>query len=232
MFLLHESRKDWYLVTLVLLLSVGANLPQSLSDAFFINRQFLMIALALLVAVSLVRYLKFTLVLVVAILAIGANLPEQIAQELGVSKLYLILTLIVMVVMSLVNKKTKKLKTGLDKQDGAKSTHGATALFQAISHGREEAVEQLIRSGVNVNVRTVTGMTPLIFAASKGHTTIVRVLLDNKARLHAATGKGQTALDLAEAAGFLETAEVLRLAESSAANDDGQVPVEAAAPAA
>jgi hypothetical protein len=217
MFILQESRRDWYLVAMVLLLSIGANLPEQLTENIYINRQFLIVALAVLIAVSLVRYLKFALLLVVVILALGANLPEEIADEFGVNKTLLIFCLVLMVVTSFANKYLK-LDTGLNKKSGNSNLHGATALFKAISYGRTDAVEKLIESGVNVNVRTVTGITPLILAASKGYHDVVRVLLEHGARASTVGKDGKTAVVVAQEMGHTRIVELFR------ATDPGAVP--------
>lgn len=213
MFLLHESRKDWYLVALVLVLSVGANLPDDLTAEFLVNRQLLILALVGLVAVSLVRYLKFALLLVVVILTIGANLPEHIAREVGVDRTVLLLGLVFMVAISFANRYLK-LETGLNKKAGNTSLHGATALFKAISYGRVSAVETLLQNGVNVNVRTVSGITPLIMATTKGYGDIVKILLDHGARVTTVGRDGKTAADFAEELGYTRIIELFETAKS------------------
>lgn len=210
MLIFQESRRDWYLVVLVILLSVGANLPDFVAQRIYINKQFLILALIALVAVSLVRYLKFALLLVVVILTVGANLPEQIAEELGVDKSLLLLGLILMVAISFANK-ILKLDTGLQKPSGNTSLHGATALFKAISYGRVSAVENLLESGVNVNVKTVSGITPLIMAASKGYADIVKVLLDHGANPASRGKDGKTAREFAEELGYTRVVDMLHV---------------------
>lgn len=209
-----ESRKDWYLVVLVVLLAIGANLPTTITEKFYVNNNLLLAALAGIVVVSLVRYLKFTLLLVVVILAIGANLPGQLAAELGVDKHLFIVALGAMVCVSFANKYLK-LDTGLNKKTGSPAVHGATALFKAISYGRLSAAESLLQNGVNVNVRTVSQITPLILAASKGYTDIVKLLLDYGADPDVKGRGGMTALKFAESQGFTRVAELLERASRS-----------------
>jgi len=209
-----ESRKDWYLVVLVVLLAIGANLPGSITEKFYVNNNLLLMALAAIVVVSLVRYLKFTLLLVVVILAIGANLPGQLAEELGVDRNLLLLSLGAMVCISFANK-FLKLDPGLEKKSGSSATHGATALFKAISYGRLSAAESLLQNGVNVNVKTVSQITPLILAASKGYTDIVKLLLDYGADPEIKGRGNMTAIQFAEAQGFTRVAELLETAARS-----------------
>ncbi len=211
MYILRESSKDWFIVILVAVLAVGANAPQTWARFISIDQRYLLAGLIGIVGVALVRYLKFTLVLVVAILAMGANLPSELAAKFGVDTNILLLALVVMIVMSLANR-LMRLPTGTDKRQGAKSTHGAAALFNAVVNGRAATVEALITAGANVNVRTVNGTTPLMVAASKGYSDIVKILLDQGARQDVRKADGTTALSIAEKNGFTRTAELLRRA--------------------
>ena len=208
MFVFRETKSDWYLVGLVLLLSIGANLPDYIAQRIYINKEFLLLALLAMVAVSLVRYLKFAFLLVIVILTVGANLPEQIAEEIGVDKTLLLLGLILMIATSFANK-VLKLDTGLEKKSGNVSLHGATALFKAISYGRIAAVENLLENGVNVNVKTVSGITPLIMAATKGYADIVKLLLDHGAHPESIGKDGKTARQFAEELGYTRVVEMI-----------------------
>jgi len=210
-FILRESSRDWLFVGIVALLALGSNLPDELTQAFSIDKRYLLVGLMAIVGVSLVRYLKFSLILVVAILAMGANMPQDLAAKFGIDTNILLLALVAMIVMSLSNR-LLKLPTGLEKQQGAKSTHGAAALFNAIVNGRLATVEALIAAGANVNVRTVNGTTPVMVAASKGYSDIVKVLLDQGSDPGAKKSDGVTALAIAEHGGFSRTADVLRRA--------------------
>ncbi len=211
MFILRESSKDWVFVAVVAILAVGANLPDKWAELISVDQRYLMVGLMVLVGVSLVRYLKFSLLLIVAILAMGANMPQELAEKFGIETNILVLALVAMVVMSLSNR-LLKLPTGLEKKQGAKSTHGAAALFNAIVNGRLATVEALISVGANVNVRTVNGTTPVMVAASKGYSDIVKVLLDCGSDPNAKKSDGVTALAIAEHGGFSRTADVLRSA--------------------
>ena len=213
MFILRESSKDWLFVAVVALLAVGANLPEKWAQIVSIDQRYLLVGLMAIVGVSLVRYLKFSLVLVVAILALGANMPADIAAKFGIDTNILLLALVSMIVMSLSNR-LLKLPTGLEKQQGAKSTHGAAALFNAIVNGRLATVEALIAAGANVNVRTVNGTTPLMVAASKGYSDIVKLLIDHGADPRAKKSDGVSALAIAEHGGFTRTVDILRRAVS------------------
>lgn len=197
---------DIAVISMVLLMSIGANLPKDLAIA--IDQRYLMGGLIGVVAVSLVRYLKFTLVLVVAIMMIGANLPEKMAVELGVNTNIMMFALIVMVLVSLSNR-FFKLSTGLEQKKQSTSAHGASALFSAIAKGRMSTVKQLIEQGVSANLTTKEGYTPLIFAASKGFGDMVQLLLSNGANVNAKDKSGKSALDYSKAKGFNRVTEIL-----------------------
>ncbi len=213
MVVLKESSRDWGLVILVALLSVGANLPEHWTERLSIDRRYLLATLLGVVAVALVRYLKFTLILTIVILAVGANLPADIAGEFGVDPQIMMLALVAMVVISLSNK-FLKLPTGLEKTGRSQSVHGAAALFNAILKGRVAVVQTLLAQGANVNARTVSGKTPLMAAAYKGYSDIVQLLLENGADPNAHDAKGDTALKIAERNGYTRIADLLRYAST------------------
>ena len=188
----------------VALMSIGANLPAGMAARFGIDRRFLLGGL-----VALVRYLKFTLVLVVAILAVGANLPSDIAREFGVDRDIMMFALIAMVVVSLASR-FFKIPTGVEKKPKSSSRHGAVALFNAVAKGQMSVAQSLLKTGVNVNVRTIDGTTPLMAAAKKGYSDLAKILMDNGADVHARDSKGNTALSIALAGGYTRTAELLK----------------------
>jgi ankyrin repeat protein len=229
--ILKESSRDWGLVILVGLLSIGANLPTAWTDRLSIDRRYLLAGLIAVVGVALIRYLKFTLILVIALLAVGANLPADIAKEFGIDTQIAWLGLVAMVVISLSNK-LLKLPTGLEKTGRSKSAHGAAALFTAILKGRIAVVQSLIGQGVNVNVRTISGKTPLMAACYKGYSDIVQVLLENNADTNVKDSKSDTALKIATRAGYTRIVELLKKAgartEMAAATGATTTPVAAA----
>jgi ankyrin repeat protein len=212
--ILRESPRDWLLVAVVAVLSLGSNLPLAWTDAISLDRRYFLGGLIAVVGVALVRYLKITLLLVIVILAVGANLPEDVAKEFGVDPQIMLLGLVAMVVISLSNR-IFKLPTGLERSGRSKSVHGAAALFNSILKGRIAVVQSLLAQGVNVNVRTVTGKTPLMAAAYKGYSDIVQLLLDSGADPSVADHSGDTALKMAERGGFTRLADQIRKATRS-----------------
>jgi hypothetical protein len=211
MVLLRETPRDWLLVALVALLTIGANLPAEWTEIVNIDRRIFIVGLIAVVGVALVRYLKFALLLVVVFLAIGANLPTEVAKEFGVDPQIMMIVLVAMVIVSLSNK-IWKLPTGLDKGGRPASAHGAAALFNAVLKGRIIVVQTLLKQGVNVNTRTVSGKTPLMAAAYKGYSDIIQLLVEHGADASLRDVRGETALKMAERGGFSRAAQVLKAA--------------------
>ena len=203
--------REWGLVAAVTLMSLGANLPREFAEQWGIDRKYLLGGLVALVGISLVRYLKFTLILVVVILTAGANLPTEIAEELHVNSDIMLFALVAMVVISLASRMFN-LPTGLEDSDRTKRAHGAVALFNAVSRGHVSVATQLLRAGVNVNVRTTSGQTPLMAAAAKGYADLVKVLVDGGADVNAIDGRGNTAHKIAIEGGYTRAAEILKQA--------------------
>ena len=209
MVILKESPRDWGLVIVVVLLSIGANLPDEWTSYFNFDRRYLLFGLIAVIGVALVRYLKFTLILVIVALAAGANLPADIANEFGFDPQISMLGLVAMIVISLSNR-VLKLPTGLEKSGRSKTAHGAAALFTAILKGRIAVVQSLLNQGVNVNVRTISGKTPLMAAAYKGYSDIVQMLLENGAEVNAKDGRGDSAVKIAVRGGYTRIVELLK----------------------
>ena len=192
--------KDYVLLGIVSIMSIGASLPQTLIGLNGIDRKLLVIGLLLVVTIALVRYSKFALVLAVGILAIGANLPNEIADALNIDPRILMLTLLAIVLFSLANR-LLKLPSGLDRQQGFTHIEGSKALFAAITNGRIEIVGRLINAGANVNGRSRQGYTALMIAASQGHAEILQRLLNKGADLTTVDAEGRNALQIAKEAG-------------------------------
>lgn len=201
--------KDVVLVLIVTIMSVAANLPEGTMAQLGINQTYLLLGLVAVVAVSLVRYLKFTLVLVIAILAVGANLPSDLAQEFGVDPQIMLFALLAMVATSFVNF-IIRLPKGVKPIAQINSTHGSRTLCQAAAKGHASMVYSLISAGINPNFKDENGQLPLVVAAATGQALVVKLLLDNGADVAARDGAGMTALDAATKAGFSQTALLLK----------------------
>ncbi len=213
--MVRKSLQEWGLLGVVALMGMGANLPKELTATWGVDRRYLLGALIALVTISLVRYLRFTLILAVVILTVGANLPLAVAEELHVSKDILLFALVAMVVISLVNRVFNYLPTGVEPDRASGRRHGTVALLQAVARGQTSVVQQLLKTGLNLNARTSTGQTPLMVAAAKGYADLVMVLLDSDADVNATDNEGKTALELAIGGGHPRAAEILEAAGAS-----------------
>lgn len=210
--LISKVTKDIVLIGLVTLMSIGANLPESFMAHTGINQTYLLIGLVAVVAVSLVRYLKFTLVLMISIMAVGANLPSELAAEIGVDPQIMLFALVAMVATSFMNF-IIKLPKGVKPIAQINSTHGARTLCHAASKGHASMVYSLISAGINPNYKDEKGQLPLVMAAAQGQALVVKLLLDNGADVFAKDDSGLTAMEAASRAGFSQTALLLKNAE-------------------
>jgi len=214
--------KDYVLLAIVTIMSIGANLPNTLAGLSGFDRKLLVAGLLLVVTIALVRYSKFALVLAVAILAVGANLPQEIAKTLNIEPRILLITLSAIVLFSLANR-ILRLPSGLDKQQGFVSEDGARALFRSIANQRIQIARRIVEAGTNVNVRSRQGYTPLMVAASHGHDEIVSMLLQKGADLTTVDKEGRNALQIAREAdrkgcvGILLEASKAEVADASTA---------------
>ena len=221
--------KDFALIGIVTLMSIGANLPESFMAKLGINQTYLLIGLVSVVAVSLVRYLKFTLVLVIAIMAVGANLPQDLAKEIGIDPQIMLFALLAMVGTSLINF-IIKLPKGVKPIAQINSLHGSRTLCHAAAKGHASMVYSLISAGINPNFKDEKGQLPLVVAAASGQALVVKLLLDNGADFKGRDGNGLNAMEAANKAGFSQTALLLKNAELKAAGKTSSImPASAAA---
>lgn len=208
MILFKESSKDIWLLLLVALLALAANLPEDVAAAYSIEKKYLLMALTGVIAVSILRYLRFTLVLMTVVLAVGANLPAELASRFNIEPSIMLFTLLLMVVIAAVNRFLNVIPNKPSPQL-YNSVHGARALIRAISSGNAQQVHQLIQSGVNVNIATLSGKTPLMLAAFTGYADIVQLLINAGAETQARDREGNTALSIAERKGYTRITALL-----------------------
>ena len=214
----QQMNKDYLLLGIVTLMSVGANLPRDLVGLSGVDRKLLLVGLLIVVSIALIKYSKFTLVLAVVILAVGANLPQEIAGALNVEPKVLLITLAVIIVFSFCNR-LLKLPSGLEQQKVFAGNEGLQALFSAIANERPQIVSRLIAAGINVNARSAEGQTSLMVAASKGNKEIVELLLDHGAKPTAVDAEGRTAVQIAKEAGHDNCASLLIAASKACITD-------------
>ena len=79
-------------------------------------------------------------------------------------------------------------------------------------NGNVKAVQALLKSGVNVNIRTLTGKTPLMAACFKGYSEIAQMLLNSGASANSRDAEGNTALSIARHQGYSRIVAFLKMA--------------------
>jgi uncharacterized protein len=89
-------------------------------------------------------------------------------------------------------------------------------LIEAVKLGDLPRVEELIKTGADINQQDDQGWTPLNWAAGKGDASLVRSLLDANADLFLVGRDQRTSYVIALAAGHAEVAKLLRSAEDMA----------------
>ncbi len=225
-----KSNEVWLLV-IVSLMALGANLPDTLLE-HIVDRNVLLAILVVTVFISLFRYLKFMLFLTVSVLAIGANLPDQLATQFGISRTAFIIASGVLVVVALLYKLYHQQKAEHEEvsEDEREYGEATTEVPMAVSHLRDTiesrlsvissimngnfgALHQLLISDVEVNF-SQEGYIPIFLAVEKGNADIVLLLLVHGAKLKIKNQMGLTPTDLALKLRFARIAKILHYAET------------------
>jgi hypothetical protein len=221
-----KSSEIWLLLV-VSLMALAANLPANMLGNG-VDRNLLLIALAVTVFISLFRYLKLMLFITVSVLAIGANLPDQLAAQLGISRTVMIVASGVLVILALMYKLYHQRK--LEGNAADENEYEATAEPAAVSHLRDTidsrlsvisaimngdfaALHQLLVSDVEVNF-SQDGQIPIFLATEKGNVDIVLLLLIHGAKLRIKNQHGLTPTDFALKLRFARIAKILHYAEA------------------
>ncbi len=212
------SGREVVALVAVLLMSVGANLPDKIPHNL-IDRRLLIGTLVAVTVIAMFRYLRMLLVLAITILAFGANLPTEIAQDLGISKMTLLVALAVLVAITLVNRRFQLMPTAAepdkleapDEDDSLVLDRSSAQqlMLASIAKGDLPTVRKLVARRVDVNF-TLNGTTPLHVAAEHGYSSIVQFLLECGADVLALNAEHMTALDVALAIKkFAKTTDLL-----------------------
>lgn len=191
--------QDLSAIGTVIFLSIAANLPSDF--ALGLDKKYLIGGLAAVLAVALVKYLRFTLVMTITVLVLGANLPRLVSPHIDYTPWMMTLTLTLLVILGLLNKAILVpdwLDPDSDAEPLSESLHGARAMFSAITDGRARSVRALLRQGVDPNIRAQGGETPLMYAVARNKDYIVQMLLDAGADINLTNNEGYTALKVAE----------------------------------
>jgi hypothetical protein len=195
-------------LVIVILLSVTANMPESLIGQY-VNREILLSVLATVILISLFRYLRWMLFLAVTILALGANLPEQLSSVVNIDPIIMIGTLVALVFVSLLNHVFKLMPTDIA-ANRTDSSQSRKALLEAIKTGNLGKLKQLIKMNVEVNF-VQDGTSPAHLVAEQGNNEMMQALLDYGVNLNVINRDGLTPMEVAMAFGFNHTAEMLKL---------------------
>jgi uncharacterized protein len=200
----HRIR-EWLLLSLVGLMALVANLPETVLATLNIQRGVVMAVLGLVVIMALFLYVRFFFFLLYTLLAVGANLPEKWADALHISQGPLLLTLIAMVCISLLNYAIKLVPTGLEPKAKKQNPEAIKALLNAIERGNPTYVRSVLSMDFDVNLAGENGITPLMRAAQRGDLKIVDLLLHHGAD-PSLGGMGGTSAQLAANAGHSDLA--------------------------
>ena len=215
-YLRQRRSKEIFLLLLVSLTAVIANLPTGLLRSVGLEPRYMLAMLGIVVIFSLFLYLRFFFFLLYALLAIGANLPTQWAEALGISKAPLLISLIAMVAISLLNYAIKLMPSGLEPEAKKKSPEGIKALIFAIEHDNLPYAQQVLKMGFDPNDLGEKGYSPLMSAAIKGNAGIVELLLSSGADVNLVGHGGLTSVELAYKHGHTAVAEILKAAREKA----------------
>lgn len=195
------------MLVIVLLLSLAANLPDSMIGQY-VDRNILLSVLAAVVIIALFRYLRWMLFLAITILALGANLPAQLAAVVNVDPIIMIATLIVLVLISLLNHMFKLLPSEAvsSRTDSGQSRK---ALLEAIRGGNLSKLKHLLQMNIEVDFLQ-DGTSPAHIVAEQGNNEMMQALLDYGVNLNVINKDGLTPMEIAMAFGFNHTVEMLK----------------------
>jgi hypothetical protein len=204
---LELKLNEMIMLAVVILLSVAANLPDSMISEY-INKDILLSVLAGVVIIALFRYLRWMLFLIVTVLALGANLPEQLASVVKVDPLVMIVTLILLVLISLLNHIYKLLPTDVATKR-TDSDQSRKAVLEAIRTGNLSKLKHLLHMNVEVNFLQ-DGTSPAHIVAEQGNNEMMQALLDYGVDLNVINKDNKTPMEIAMAFGFKHTVEMLK----------------------
>lgn len=208
---LDVKSTEFYLLLLVCLVSLAANLPSHVIAAY-IDQRLLLIVLSVVVIIALLRYLRLLLFLCVTALAVGANLPERLSKALNVSTDIMLGFLALIILIALLNK-FMRLPTGVEKDATQKLDNEETrkAILIAISIGNIKRLRWLIKHNLEINFSD-NGVSPVVAAAEKGNSEVMQLLIYHGADVTVTNAEGKTPLKIAETLGFTRTAEIIKFA--------------------
>lgn len=189
------------LIGMVAVIAILAHLPRSITAGLYVEPEYLMAVLGLLVLLGLFLWAKFSLLLLTVLLVAGANLPDRWAAGLHFDKLPLYCALAFMIFGGLINRWANLLPSGVEPPARRVNPEGFKALMAAILRRQPRSVEVILKMNVAVDFIDENGFSPLMLAASTGQADVVDKLLAAGAQIDLANPDGRTAHDFARAAG-------------------------------
>ena len=203
------------LLAIVILLSVTANLPESMIGQY-INTDILLSVLAGVIIIALFRYLRWMLFLTVTVLALGANLPEQLADVVKVDPIVMVATLIVLVLVSLLNHVFKLLPTD-EKTSRTDSSQSRVAVLEAVKAGNLNKLNHLFQMNIAIDF-IQDGTSPAHIIAEQGNNEMMQAMIDYGVNLNVINKDGLTPMEVAMAFGFNQTVDIIKASNSTELN--------------
>jgi hypothetical protein len=203
------------LLAIAILLSVTANLPESLIGQY-INKDILLSVLAGVIIIALFRYLRWMFFLTVTVLALGANLPEQIASVVKVDSIVMVATLIVLVLVSLLNHVFKLLPTD-EKTNRTDSSQSRVAVLEAVKAGNLSKLKHLFQMNIAIDF-IQDGTSPAHIIAEQGNNEMMQAMIEYGVNLNVINKEGLTPMEVAMAFGFDHTVEIIKQSNNSGLN--------------
>lgn len=204
----HRKSRERFLVILVTLMAMVANVPAEWISEIGVDRDVLIGVLGLLIVLALFLYLRVFFFLIYTVVILGANLPEEYATLLGVSRVPLLIALIVMVLGSIMNYAGSYVPTGGGVRARRADKDASKALLMAIEKRRLIRVKAILELDFDFDQISESGLTPLMRAAQLGDARIVAALLLAGAS-PVTRGPHGTAIECAQAAGHAALAQLI-----------------------
>lgn len=173
--------KFFYLIAMVLLI-VGANMPDQIAENFGISKIPLILALVLMVGISLVNY-------VVKLLPTGLEPKPKEKSAEGIRAMFY--------GIEKNNVAYAQKVLGMNFDPNLRHENGYTPLAYAAMKGNPKMVELLLKNGADVTIATTDGDTAVELALRMGHSEIAnqlkQVRLEQEARAARRAGDVSTA---------------------------------------
>lgn len=204
---------ELFLLGVVALLSVAANLPEAIIGKV-LDQKILLLVLSAVVIIALFRHLRILLFLSIIVLAVGANMPQRMSDSLGVSQPILLGFLAAVVFIAILNRFLLKLPP--EREDALEDLKDTLelrkAILTAITRSNVKRLKWFLRHKANFDF-VENGQSPAIVAAETGNSEIMQLLIYNRVNVNVVAPDGRTPLQIAESLGFIRTAEIIKFAQ-------------------